>query len=603
MTLFNVTAKFLPTFPSKVTSTGFLTVSKTGATYTFGANFQALSEITSVPDLADVIVALQNISSGSFTKIKLSNLPVGSIAWGSVTDKPSTFAPSAHTHTASEISDSTAAGRGILTAGDAAAQRALMSAQTLNGGLTSLAGASGTNTIYYRSAADTWSPITIGSQLNFASGTLDYREGLILTEASFGAAATTAIGTTNNERVVITGTATITSLGTNANRNRLVRFTGTPTLTHNATSLILPTGANIVVEAGDTAQFTSDASGNWRCIWYQRANGAALSGVSFTGVSGDDGKIIYYDHATTSLKPAWASPKNPEIDLRDLMDAEYGAGAWTPRTGINAGSDIAPALERGFDLLRTRYSAGTIIIPTPVGGGAWIMKRACDANKMAGHNLRGIHNLYSQIVFSGTGDCFRANGDGGYTGGSWSKIALYREDGYSSSSTALRCEGGASFQGDQMTIDDFYISALGTGYWTYNFVCQGTARTSPQGQRVLSARNLQLFRSGAGGGYSVLIHNVVQGDIRNIGTYVGTGALANNVYIGGGGTSSTNTTQLDVSLLACGGELNLTNSTSVNLSGQASTVAMATTAAQYNGVIWATSSSGAIGLRSTFIIL
>jgi hypothetical protein len=154
-----------------------------------------------------------------------------------------------------------------------------------------------------------------------------------------------------------------------------------------------------------------------------------------------------------------------------------------------------------------------------------------------------------------------------------------------------------------MTIDDFYISALGTGYWTYNFVCQGTARTSPQGQRVLSARNLQLFRSGASGGYSVLIHNVVQGDIRNIGTYVGTGALANNVYIGGGGTSSTNTAQLDVSLLACGGELNLTNSTSVNLSGQASTVAMATTAAQYNGVIWATSSAGAIGLRSTFIIL
>ena len=43
--------------------------------------------------------------------------------WSSLTGKPSTFAPSAHTHPASEISDSTAAGRALLTGADAAAQR------------------------------------------------------------------------------------------------------------------------------------------------------------------------------------------------------------------------------------------------------------------------------------------------------------------------------------------------------------------------------------------------------------------------------------------------------------------------------------------------
>jgi hypothetical protein len=51
----------------------------------------------------------------------------GAVAWNDVTGKPATFPPSAHTHPASEISDSTTAGRTILTAADAAAQRTALS--------------------------------------------------------------------------------------------------------------------------------------------------------------------------------------------------------------------------------------------------------------------------------------------------------------------------------------------------------------------------------------------------------------------------------------------------------------------------------------------
>ncbi len=47
-------------------------------------------------------------------------------AYNSLTGIPSTFAPSAHTHPASEISDATTAGRSMLTAADATAQRALL---------------------------------------------------------------------------------------------------------------------------------------------------------------------------------------------------------------------------------------------------------------------------------------------------------------------------------------------------------------------------------------------------------------------------------------------------------------------------------------------
>lgn len=48
-----------------------------------------------------------------------------------------------------------------------------LTSQPLDGDLTSLAAAAAINVIYYRSAADTWAPVTIGPNLSFASGVLD----------------------------------------------------------------------------------------------------------------------------------------------------------------------------------------------------------------------------------------------------------------------------------------------------------------------------------------------------------------------------------------------------------------------------------------------
>ena len=70
---------------------------------------------------------------------------------------------------------------------------------------------------------------------------------------------------------VISGTTTITSLGTGTNRVKVARFSGALTLTHNSTSLILPGGANIVTAAGDVMIVVSDGSSNARVVSYQRA--------------------------------------------------------------------------------------------------------------------------------------------------------------------------------------------------------------------------------------------------------------------------------------------------------------------------------------------
>jgi hypothetical protein len=96
--------------------------------------------------------------------------------------------------------------------------------------------------------------------------------------ADLASAATVTLANATGNVVHVTGTTTITSFGNaSAGLERTVIFDGILTLTHNATSLILPTGANITTAAGDTARFICDTTNNWRCLSYQRKNGQPLT--------------------------------------------------------------------------------------------------------------------------------------------------------------------------------------------------------------------------------------------------------------------------------------------------------------------------------------
>jgi hypothetical protein len=87
-------------------------------------------------------------------------------------------------------------------------------------------------------------------------------------------AGTTDIGAAAGQAVRITGTTTITALGTAPSGvTRKLRFAASLTLTHNASSLILPGGASIVTAAGDTAEAVSLGGGNWIVTYFQPAGG------------------------------------------------------------------------------------------------------------------------------------------------------------------------------------------------------------------------------------------------------------------------------------------------------------------------------------------
>lgn len=98
------------------------------------------------------------------------------------------------------------------------------------------------------------------------------------TPVTLASAATVDIGAAASNVITISGTTPITGFGTiAAGARRTVRFLAALVLTHNAASLILPTGANIATAANDTAELLSLGSGNWLCLRYNLASGKALT--------------------------------------------------------------------------------------------------------------------------------------------------------------------------------------------------------------------------------------------------------------------------------------------------------------------------------------
>ncbi len=110
------------------------------------------------------------------------------------------------------------------------------------------------------------------------------------TIANLASATTTDIGAQNTSFLNITGTTTITGLGTNYNGPRYLVFAGALTLTHSAT-LVCPGAANITTAANDSA-IAIPISGGWQIVAYQKASGlpvsttglAPIASPTFTGV-------------------------------------------------------------------------------------------------------------------------------------------------------------------------------------------------------------------------------------------------------------------------------------------------------------------------------
>lgn len=182
----------------------------------------------------------------------------------------------------------------------------------------------------YTFGGSTWA--ISASQFTGGTMTSAINEAPIVTIAS---AATVNIGAAAANTISISGTTTITAFDSIASGAlRRLHFQGALTLTHNGTSLILPTAANITTAAGDMAEFVSLGGGNWRCTGYERANGTApalgpANSPTFTALTLTNGQIVF---------PATQVPSANANTLDD-----YEEGTWTPVLTFTTPGDLSVA--------------------------------------------------------------------------------------------------------------------------------------------------------------------------------------------------------------------------------------------------------------------
>ena len=209
---------------------------------------------------------------------------------------------------------------------------------------------------------------------------------------AIASAATADLSSASTFSVNITGTTTITSFGSGLNLMRLVRFDGALTLTHNATTLILPGGANITTAAGDVALFRSDSSGNWRCIAYQRANGQPLTVVYANLASAAIASAAEYRSATASKLLAAANVWTA-AELVTLTDAATIAVDLS--TGINFTVTLGGNRTLGAPSNTKVGQSGVIIVVQDGTGGRTLAYNA--VYKFAGGTAFSIDTTASRV--------------------------------------------------------------------------------------------------------------------------------------------------------------------------------------------------------------
>lgn len=129
---------------------------------------------------------------------------------------------------------------------------------------------------------------TFAGTLSLSSKSLWLAEGAAVASDAGG---TTNIWTTDGNTIHVTGTNTITSLGTapQAGAYKMVIFDGALTLTHGA-NLLLPGSANITTSANDWMLVYADTTTQLDVVAYTRADGRAI--VANTAAQGSSMVLI-----------------------------------------------------------------------------------------------------------------------------------------------------------------------------------------------------------------------------------------------------------------------------------------------------------------------
>lgn len=203
---------------------------------------------------------------------------------------------------------------------------------------------------------------------------------------------TTDLGAVGTNLATITGTTTITSLGSSASTGNplyFVKFNNSLTLTYNATSLILPGAKNIVTLANDFAIFEYLGSGNWECL-------------SYTTPLDSSGELIKVETYATSGTFTWTKGTSCNSVIVDVV----GAGGSGGGAGTSVNNHIMASSGGGAGAYsRSRVTSLSATYTITVGtGGAAPTAGANDGNA-------GTSSSFGTVVVCGGGAGGRAGTD------------------------------------------------------------------------------------------------------------------------------------------------------------------------------------------------
>jgi len=372
---------------------------------------------------------------------------------------------------------------------------------------------------------------------------------------SIASASTTDLCSVGNPYVTVTGTTAVTNFGPScqAGQTLLVRFSGSLTLTYNATSLILPNNAtNITTAAGDTAQVAALGSGNYVVTGYARANGQALEPTPGLSIS----SFLSVTHGTTN----WSKPAGITFVYVYGCGAGGGGanGAIASGTGNGGGgggggscnfatfpassvsSSVVVTIGQGgaantaggntsFGALLTAYGRGHGGNSSNEGGGCGAGTNAVGANAgasaCAAAIIGGGINANSSAGGSPTAEfAGAAGGSASSTGGSNGGMSAYGGPGGGS--------GGSSL------VSNYAGGVGGTSLGNASGGSPGTGGGNPGSSGGNGPTGTQLCGSGGGGGGSNLATSSAGGAGGAGGTCAGGGGGGAGPSTGSGGAGA-----------------------------------------------------------------
>lgn len=262
-----------------------------------------------------------------------------------------------------------------------ATQTALDGKQPLDGDLTALAALTGTNTIYYRSAANTWSAVNIGANLTFSGGTLSAAGGGGGSGDVVGPASSVAdqfavfSDTTGKLLKAVTPTKSLVGLGNVDNTSDAAKPVSTATQT--ALDLKAPL-ASPALTGAPTAPTATAGTNTTQLATTAFVTAAAnlkanLASPTFTGTPAAPTATAGTSTTQLATTAFVTTADNLKANISDTINAQTGttytlvAGDNGKVIELNNASPITltcPVLTQGFNVLIRQTGAGQVTVAT-----------------------------------------------------------------------------------------------------------------------------------------------------------------------------------------------------------------------------------------------